>query len=390
MAPEECSAEMTKTGSKNSFAHPHKSFPRLLGTTLTVFLIATMMLWQNLSAVSAGGQKYTSSYPNTSQNAGDKTTASTLRYVGINYLTLYHMYDTPTQTLERDFAVFKNDGINTIVITMFWYRLESSQGSYNRQFINNVIRVCNIASKYGLQVMIDFHTLVGDGDTWCNPSYVGVGMKLITDPEIASAYVSMVKWAVTQLKNVKNMWAYSTLNEPWYWPLDAWRKTNWINLAAELYKVVKSVTEKPVTIRFVGALFERDWAWDSKLMSAIDFISLNAYVDETGTYPGSWTSFDNYRAGLAAIGQKAAALGKKIQITEFGSDLSDDTAQSNRYRAYTDVFKMIPQLDGWLSWGWDCGYDRNNPLFTQIGSFSIVVQATGSVRPAYYVLARNL
>jgi hypothetical protein len=64
--------------------------------------------------------------------------------IGVNGLTLYHLYDTPATTLQRDFARFKNDGNNTIVIVTYWYRLESSRGVYNQQFINNIIRLTRV------------------------------------------------------------------------------------------------------------------------------------------------------------------------------------------------------------------------------------------------------
>lgn len=315
-------------------------------------------------------------------------TSATTRLIGVNYLTLYHRYDTPETVLDRDFSRFKTDGINTIVIVLYWYRIESSQGVYNQQFINNVIRVANVANKYGLKVMFSFHTLIGQGDAWSNPSYVGVGMNLITNSTVATAYVTMVKWAITQLRGLPNVWAYSVVNEPWYWPLDSWRKTNWINLIVQLSGVVKTVDSRPVTARFVGALFERDWSWDSRLMSALDLISINVYVDE-GANNVYWNTFDEYRSGLSSLVQKAGTLGKQIEITEFGYSTSDSVLQANRYQSYIDIFKSIPDLMGWLSWGSDSSYDPGNPSWTAISSYSILVQSTGTPRAAYTVLVQN-
>jgi hypothetical protein len=313
---------------------------------------------------------------------------STTKLIGVNYLTLYHEYDTPQTVLDRDFSRFKTDGINTIVIVLYWYRIESSQGVYNQQFINNVIRVANVANNYGLKVMFSFHTLIGQGDAWSNPDYVGVGMNLITNSSIATAYVAMVKWTVTQLKGLPNVWVYSVVNEPWYWPLDSWRKTNWINLITQLSSTVKAIDSKPVTVRFVGALFERDWSWDSRLVNALDFISINAYVDE-GADNVYWNTFDEYRSGLDSIVQKAGTLGKQVEITEFGYSTTDNALQANRYQSYTDIFKSIPNLMGWLSWGSDSSYDLGNPSWTAISSYSVLVQSTGSPRPAYTVLVQN-
>jgi len=323
------------------------------------------------------------------QEPSAQAVSSNASHIGVNYLTLYHLYDTPAATLQRDFARFKKDGINTIVIVMYWYRLESSKGVYNQQFINNVIRVANIAASYGLSVMIDFHTLIGDSDAWSNPTYVGVGMNLISNPAIASAYVAMVTWAVNQLKGVPNVWCYSLLNEPWYWPLDAWRKNSWISLTVSLSNAVRRITSKPVTVRFVAALFERDWGWNSTLLNALSFISLNAYVSPDASSSIYWQTFADYKAKLGSVSQKAAAVGKQVQITEFGSSTANDALQSSDYQAYTNIFKSTPNLTGWLAWGWDVGYDPNNPSWSAIGTYSLIIQATGVVRPAYTVLVKN-
>lgn len=310
-------------------------------------------------------------------------------HIGVNYLTLYHRYDTPTETLQRDFAKFKSDGVSTIVVAVFWYRLESSRGVYNQQFLNNVIRVCNVAAQYGLEVMIDFHTLIQDSDAWSNPAYVGAGMNLITDATIASSYVAMVTWTVNQLKGVPNIWSYAVLNEPWYWPLDDWRKTNWINLMVEVSGVTRQTTGKLVTVRFVGALFERDWGWDPRIIDALDFISLNAYINDGSSRAIDWKTADEYSNGLGNVVRKAAGFGKQVQITEFGSNASDDSAQADRYRTYTDIFKGTRNVIGWLSWGWDSAYDPNNPTWHACGTYSIGVQSTGTPRPAYLVLVQN-
>jgi aryl-phospho-beta-D-glucosidase BglC (GH1 family) len=346
-----------------------------------------------LRASFSGTPQYKSAVSNVVTETVDSSTTqppptATTRLIGVNYLTLYHEYDTSQTILDRDFSRFKADGINTIVILLYWYRIESSQGVYNQEFIKNVIRVVNIANNYGLKVMFSFHTLIGQSDAWSNPSYVGVGMNLITNSSIAAAYVAMVKWTVTQLKGLPNVWAYSVVNEPWYWPLDNWRKANWISLIVELAATVKAIESKQVTVRFVGALFERDWGWDTKLLSAVDFISINAYIDE-GANDVYWNTFDEYRSGLGAIAQKASALGKQVEITEFGYSTSDSTLQASRYQSYIDIFKSTPNLMGWLSWGDDSSYDPGNPSWTAISWYSIVVQSTGTPRPAYTVLVQN-
>jgi hypothetical protein len=309
---------------------------------------------------------------------------------GVNYISIYHLYNTPDTQLRQEFARFQKDGITTIAILVFWLYAESAPGVYNQPFISNVIRICRIAASYGINVMIDFHTLIGDDMKWSTPEYVGVGMNLITNATIASAYVKMVKWAVGQLKVLPNIWAYSVVNEPWYWPLDEWRKTNWINLIVDLSNTVKAIDNRPVTVRFVAPFFERDFGWDSRLLSALDFVSVNAYVWPDAPYDIYWRTFDQYRNNLASLGAKAGQLGKKMMVTEYGVDTRNDTEQVDWYQRYMEAFRSTPNLMGYLNWGWDSGYDSSNPTFATIGDgWSMVNRVTGMPRPAYDVLTKT-
>ena len=314
------------------------------------------------------------------------TTHPAPKHIGVNYLTLYHEYTTPESRLQHDFALFQREGINTIVVSLFWYRIEDSRGVYDQQFIDNVTRVIRIANTYGLSVLIDFHTLIGESDAWSNPNYVGVGMNLINQSQIAADYIAMVKWTVTQLKGLPNIWAYSVLNEPWYWPLDSWRELNWINLMAQLSQAVKAIDPKPVTVRFIGALFDRDWQWNPKIIQSLDFLSINAFLDDNSNESIYWDNWDKYKAGLADITRNASTLGKTVQVTEFGYSTPDDPVQESIYREYVGIFEQTPNLSGWLSWGWDSSHDPNNPTWSAIHDYSIDVQATGTPRPAYYAL----
>lgn len=313
------------------------------------------------------------------------STVSVSRHIGVNYLSLYHEYNTPDSRLQHDFALFTKNGFNTIVLSLYWYRVEPSEGVYDRQFINNVTRVIRIAGMFGLSVMIDFHTLVGDSEAWSNPAFVGSGMNLITQPRIAADYVAMVSWTVTQLRGLPNIWSYSVLNEPWYWPITSVAKSNWIDLIIQLTHDVKAIDPKPVTVRFIGDIFERDWAWNTTLINSIDFLSIDAYLSNS-TDTISWNSWSKFKAGLGDIVQQASSLGRKVQMTEFGYSTSDDAVQEAVYSEYIGVFKYLPNVSGWLSWGWDSSYDPSSPTWTAIGEYAIDLPSTGTPRPAFYVL----
>lgn len=310
-------------------------------------------------------------------------------FIGVNYISASHLYDTPDNILNRDFTRFRSDGINTIAVAVHWYRVETDRGVYNQSFIDNVIRVANIAAAHGIRVMIDFRTSTGADDAWSNPEYVGAGRNLLAKPDIASAYLAMIKWTVARVRAVSNVRTYSILNEPNYLPLDESGRRGWVNLIADASNAVRELDKRPVTARLAQEFFDTDWVWDSGLLDAIDFISLNMHSGDGTSDSNSSTAFAEYGARLADIAESAALLKKQVVVAEFGYESSNSTLQAEMYQAYLEAFRSTSNLMGWLSWNWNTGYYPANDLSVEPDYYSLVDMATGAPRPAYYVLAQT-
>jgi len=318
---------------------------------------------------------------------------------GVNYNTI-RMYHVSDEILHRDFSRFKNDGINVIGLSLYWYRLEgNTRGDYDgyyedgtpygKGFLEHVKRFIRIATQYNLKVLVTFHTLWGDGSSWCTPDYVidpetgkNDGHAIVKSEDMKQAFLDMVNHTVRYLRD-ENVWAWAILNEPWgiKW------KESFIDLIVKLSSLIKSIDGRPVTVRFVsmqkpwvgddGKLYTRNhftymWNWDRRIFESLDFISFNIYINRE--LYDTWLNITEENI------MGCFRLGKKVWVTEFGSDTDDDHIQAEDYRRTLEVLKNLP-VNGWLAWVWN-----QFPLSALGKGWNLLKDAEGNPRLAYYEL----
>ncbi|MCW4044520.1 MAG: glycoside hydrolase family 5 protein [Candidatus Bathyarchaeota archaeon] len=306
---------------------------------------------------------------------------------GLNYLSAYHMYSNKSLSdaiLERDFSRFRQDGIEVISLSLYWYRLEGhTRGSYDGvhpdkspygdTFLTNVKRVINIANQNGIKVLVTFHTLWGSDSPWCTPDYVidpvtgnNTGIAIVRSDEMREAFVDMFTHTVSYLAGTPGIWAWAILNEPWYWPHelpapfeDVDQKENFINLFQELSNVVKVLDGRPVTIRFVNThigtasdgvprmknIFVDDWGWDQRIFNTLDFISFNAYSPQQPNFEEIWLNITTTNV-LGSFQRN-----KQVWITEFGSKADDETTQAKDFDKMLSLYVSL-HISGCLAWLW--------------------------------------
>jgi sugar phosphate isomerase/epimerase len=73
--------------------------------------------------------------------------------------------------LRKDFASFKRNKIDTISLSLYWFRIETGFRTYNDKFLNDVKRVCNVANEFDIDTMVTLHTLLGSDSSSCTPGY---------------------------------------------------------------------------------------------------------------------------------------------------------------------------------------------------------------------------
>jgi hypothetical protein len=311
---------------------------------------------------------------------------------------MYHISD---EVLHRDFSRFKQDGINVISLSLYWYRLEgNTRGDYDgfyddgtpygKSFLEHVKRFIRIANQYNLKILVTFHTL-WDSD-WCTPDYVidpetgnNTHHAIVKSEDMKQAFLDMVNHTVNYLKNEK-IFAWALLNEPWG---EAYSES-FIDLIQRESTLVRGITGLPVTVRFVCAHtwtrsdgthgvmnhFDSVWKWDQRIFDALDFIGLNSYIK----YPELYDTWLNItRENVNGIIQR----GKNVLITEFGFQSDDDALQAEYYKKTLDAFDTMP-VSGWIAWNWN-QFDLN-----AVGKgWNLLKTPQGEPRPAYEELLKN-
>lgn len=335
-------------------------------------------------------------------------------YGGVNYESLYHNFKTPDGILQRDFALFRENRLFNITLGLYWYRIETAPGVYDDTFLRRVKHICDIAGQYNLKVMISFHTLWGTDSIWCTPPWIvdpitntNQGLAVVRSISANQSYMNAFKHAVDYLTGVgiPNLWAWSILNEPWYWGRTSsehdfatengnTQKENFIQLMQELSAYVKTKDSRPVTLRFVNAhpitattaknIFVDDWNWDPRIFSALDFIGFNAYMPPPTDPlysiidPITRTNFTGCKN-----------LGKTCWVTEFGVKEDNDEIQRQVYRSNMDYFYALG-TSGVSAWSWmsevaPVGWDQN-PGF---GGMNLA-NMDGTARPAFYEMTSRI
>jgi len=335
-------------------------------------------------------------------------------YGGLNYDSLYHKYTISDAILQRDFALFRKNKIANITLSLYWYRIEPAPSIYDDVYLDNILRICSIASQYNLNVMISIHTLWGTDSLWCTPPWIvdpvtntNQGLAVVRSVSANQSYVNAFKHVVDYLTGagILNLWAWSILNEPWYWGRTSsehdfitengnTQKENFIQLMQTLSAYVKSKDSRPVTVRFVNAhpitattaknIFVDDWGWDNRLFSSCDFIGFNTYIPDPAD--PIYSVIDNITK-INFAGCKN--LGKNTWVTEFGVNNSDDEIQRQVYKSNMDYFYTV-ETNGVTAWTWmsevaPVGWDQN-PGF---GGMNLA-NMDGTARPAFYEMASRI
>lgn len=330
---------------------------------------------------------------------------------GIAYYTLYLWFTksgTPNFVLERDFARFKQDGVNYIRIHLIWSRLEGpTQGdftgsnAYGDAVLEDVKRLIGIANQYGIQTMVVFHTLWNE--SWCTPEYVidpyegkCRQLAIVRSEEMRQAFINMFTHTVNALKGTPGIWCWA-INEPWYYPktlpppfenID--QKENFITLFQELNDIIKVLDGRDFTINFVCIhdgktfvtnIFDDNWNWDDRIFQTIDFMSFNIYYPSDANLLPYWLEILHYNFDRASL------MKGPIWITEFGVSTNSNAEQVGGYRSLMSLFKTLP-CAGVIPHFWRG--DGPDPNWEPYGvSYNLCADINGNPRPAYYVFTET-
>ena len=308
---------------------------------------------------------------------------------GINYYATYHHYEEQyylsNDTLDRDFSLFQNQGIKFVILEAIWAYHERTEGNYNEEAIEDLIRVCSFAAKYDLSVVIDFHTRMGS-NSWTMPTWLtNRNFETVLLNETAKqSWLNFLSHMAYSLNNLSNLESWQMMNEPgWQSTLPAENfTTSWVNLWKEMRDVFKSYSDRLVSIRFDEALVRSDYFNSAPEIGneICDYLSYNWYIQyRLPDYLNSAVSY-------------AKEHNRTIMISEFGSNatlpgsnVTDKVQQAEHYSNSLDLFRSLG-VDSCAAFFWRADYKSTNPADPPGEGYNLAEDVNGTPREAFYYL----
>lgn len=228
----------------------------------------------------------------------------------INY---YSMTSTEVQTFLQ---IIDDQGIPMMIIrlnAMNEFQTGTSSG------ITKAKEIISKANEMGIQVSVDLHTWYTTWDNYFRDSASGYSAN-------RNQYLTYVRNVLTAFSS-SNVYAFMVLNEP-----QARTATSSENqFILDIISTAKEVTNKPVSIRFMGGYSPSTGHYSTQIDSATDFLCRNTYWDPRN--PSS-AVYGATEAKITAAIKAAHDQGKQIWITEFGKTKTNLEEQ----RAYVEAF----------------------------------------------------
>lgn len=295
---------------------------------------------------------------------------------GINYLSThwhYQPYYLSDEEIERDFSLFREQGLEYVSLVAVWKYLEPALGTYNDEALNDLKRVCESASKHEMKVIIDFHTMMQENSftmpDWLSPRKFET---VFTNNTVRGAWLNFLDHCVSYLGQISNIHSWQMMNEP---ALGEWACNvsvdEFVGLWTEMRSVFKSHSEKPVSIRFGANTFDKHFQRDPRIYEICDYVALNWYEDYCT------------RGRLSDIVAEIRAH-RMVMLSEFGYQTDDDELQTDVYAEYLGLFKSIG-VSYCTAFFWRADYTSPNPTPPGFG-FNLAKNVEGEPRSAFCLL----
>lgn len=345
---------------------------KALSTVRTLRLICIITI---LLGVGMGRAEGTSNLAHVDQSADEDGT-----WYGVNYLSAYNHYEPQylsDEILDRDFGLFKSQGLEYVTLVALWEYLEPQLGEYNDTAINELIRVCDFASRNDLRVIIDFHTMMTN-NSWTMPVWLSPRKfeTIFTDATgtARQAWLNFLNYCASRLNSSESIWSWHMMNEPARksWACDV-SIEDFLQLWTDMKAVFKSYSPRPVSIRFTPQVFDDPdhFNRDPRVYGVCDYIALN------------WYEVYCSRELFSDIVEDASSHTEVI-VSEFGTNVTDDYDQADLYRQYVDLFHSLDIRDC-VAWMWRADYDGSEVEPPGVG-YNLAKDFDGTPRPAFYLL----
>lgn len=230
--------------------------------------------------------------------------------------------------------------LSTQNITWFTIRINAfndwSRGAPSAGTVSTAKNIITEATKKNIVVYVDLHTWYTTWDNYFRDSASNRNSN-------RARYITFVKASITAFSGYP-VGAWMVLNEP----QARTASTSENNFILSIIDAAKSVTSKPVSIRFMAGYSPTTGHYSAAIDAASDYICRNTYWDPRS--PGT-SKYGTTEAKMNTVIASAKAAGKELWITEFGKSKSSLEGQ----RAYVEAFvtyantKQIPRIFCWVA-----------------------------------------
>jgi len=310
--------------------------------------------------------------------AAEAETGGGMRF-GVNYFSTHNHYEPyylSDEELHRDFKLFQDQGLEYITLCAIWKYLEPELGNYNEKAIDDLVRVCDFASRYNLKVVINFYTMMSN-DSWTMPEWLSPRKfeAVFLNGTARQAWLGFLNHSAARLDSLENIWSWNMMNEPWRgeWACDV-SIDDFLQLWVEMKAVFKAYSDRPVSVRFAAQAFEdpNHFNSDPRIYTLFDYLALNYYE--------YYCPSEN----LTRIVLDAQQSGYAVVISEFGSNATDDVNQASDYQRILGLFRSLGLTDC-IAWMWRADYDLGGPDLPGFG-YNLAKDVDGTSRPAFLLL----
>jgi hypothetical protein len=329
-------------------------------STLKAILVATLAI-----LVISGAATTISPFDVFAQAA---TTPSTVVSTELN-----NFYRMTTSEVQNFIATLHNQGITTLTLRINSY---SEYTTNSNTAVSKIKSIIPVANAQGISINVDLHTWFATWD--------GSFRDTATDSAAnRNTYINYVKTTL-QAFNGYNVNAFMVLNEPQA------RKasTSENNFILSIISAAHSVTNKPISVRFMGGYSPSSGYYSAAIDQATDFLCRNVYWDARNP---SVSVYGCTETKILTALSTAHAQGKQLWITEFGksnSDLADQQSYVKAFVAYAKS-KGIDQIFCWVSQPESSGESYNifngytpYPAFYELVNTAVAIPPTSTTTPS--------
>ncbi|HSV49349.1 MAG TPA: cellulase family glycosylhydrolase, partial [Candidatus Acidoferrales bacterium] len=286
---------------------------------------------------------------------------------------LINYYSMTTAEIQKFITTLHDQGITTLTVRINSYNEYTSDSNTAIAKIKAIIPVANAQ---GISVNVDLHTWYTTWDNNFRDSASNAAANRNT-------YINYVKTTIAAF-NGYNVKAFMVLNEP----QARTASTSENNFILSIISAANTVTDKPISVRFMAGYSPSTGHYSSAIDTASDFLSRNTYWDARS--PTS-SVYGCTEAKLLTAISTAHSQNKELWITEFGksnSNLADQQAYVKSFVAYAKS-KGIDQIFCWVSQPESSGETYNifngytpNPAFYELVNTASSTNPTATPTPA--------